>query len=946
MKKVLTLFVALTLLCVGVTRADDLTPVAGQEKGLKGKVFDSSTNDVVIGAVVVVKEDPVKAVSTDIDGNFVLFGLDFPSTLIVNYAGSLTQEVVVNSEDEEITITLEPDVIAIQSVKIVARRRQNTETAMIASLRQTNAVAVGISGAQISKTSDSDAGEVVRRIPGISLIDGRFIIVRGLAQRYNNVWLNGGSVPSTEADGRAFSFDVIPSSCIDNIIISKSFTADLPGDFSGGFIQIVTKSMPDKSSLKFSIGTGVNSVTHFNKATLGTRAGTEFLGFDNSLRPLSSDFPSDLRTVTDNAELDRLYKDGFNQDWNTSTFSPIPDIKASVQWNERISKKAGMVFTLNYENKYKSLLNIENNRFGLFNTSAQTSVQETDFNDNQYTQKTQLAAMNNWIFQVSDNDRLEFRNLFNITGANRYTDRVGYDRSGTSDTYNHEVEYNYNSRLSYTGQLAGNHKFGEENTSIVDWNATYSYANMNEPDRRVVNDSKNGEPATDGSFIPSRTEIRRYFRDLNDNILSGGVNYKKEFRGGDWMPTVKGGLFAEYRGRNYTPRRFGYKANGGADYSKFYTSTIQEKMNGNWVGTKPGQYSVIEDGFYADAYNGNYFVGAGYATATLPIGKFIIDLGLRAEYWNMTVDYNASASPSSVVTREIPRTEFSLLPALNVAYNINKRHTLRASYGRTVNRPEFREVSPSIYYDFELDAEVTGNPELEMATIDNLDLRYEFYPKSGEVVSVGAFYKHFIDPIEWTFIRMGDNSYRYSYQNAKSAYTAGLEVDVRKTLDFVGIPELAVVFNGALIASEVQFKNEESAIDQRSRALQGQSPYIVNLGLYYDSHEDLGLSASVLYNVIGKRIVGIGKTLNNDNPDAYLPDAYEMPRNMLDLTIGKTLGEHCELKLGLKNLLNSPVLIKQFATYTDAQKIVHTQEQITRKYYEGVSGSLTFSYRF
>lgn len=936
----------LIVLSLGVVRAQDLVE-------LSGTVYDSVTDETIIGAVVIVKENPTKAAASDIDGNFFLTGVELPATLLINYAGSKSQEVTVASADAPIIIKLEPDMIALESVQIVRRRRQNTETAMIASLRQTNAVAVGVSSAQISKTSDSDAGEVVRRIPGISLIEGKFIVVRGLAQRYNNVWINGGGVPSTEADGRAFSFDMIPSSCIDNLIISKSFTANLPGDFSGGFIQVKTKGMPDESSLKISIGTGLNSETHFKDATLGTRSSTEWLGFDNSLRTLPSSFPSDLRTISDASDRDNTYLNSlfsdFNQDWATTTFKPLPDIKAAVQWNERISDKVGMVFTLNYENKYKTITDMLNSRYGLFNSATAESVQETAFTDNQYTQEVNLAAMNNWIFQLDDRNSLEFRNLFNISGQNRYTDRVGYDYQGTTDTYNHEIEYMYSSRLTYTGQLAGNHKFGSENTSNLDWNATYSYANMSEPDRRVVNDSKNGSPNEDGSFTPSRIEIRRYFRDLSDNIFSGGTNYKKEFRTGNWMPTLTTGIYGEYRGREYTPRRFGYSAvgNGGdaSIYEDFYTSSIEERMGGDWIGTDVGQYEIVEDGFYTDAYSGDYFLGAGYVSATLPVGKFIIDAGLRLEYWDMTVDYNASASYLQVVMKEVNNSALSLLPALNVAYNFNKRHTLRASYGRTVNRPEFREVSPSIYYDFELDAEITGNTDLKMATIDNVDLRYEFYPKSGEIISIGAFYKHFIDPIEWTFIQMGDNSYRYSYTNAKSAYTAGVEVDVRKTFDFLGVPELALVFNGALIASEVQFSDDE-AIEQRSRALQGQSPYIVNTGFYYDSNDKLGLSASVLYNVIGKRIVGIGKTLSNTNPDAYLPDSYEMPRNMLDVTVAKTFAERFELKLGLKNLLNAPIVLKQFPTYTDASGNEVEVEQITKKYYEGISASLTFSVKF
>ncbi len=939
-QKSLRLFSALlVMMAMGVGSA------TAQLHSVSGKVMDSFTNDVAIGAVVMVKDDMTKAVATDIDGYFMIEGVSLPVVLCVSYAGSKSVEMEVG-DSNPVTITLEPEAVSVESVQVVRRRRQNTETAMIASLRQTNAVAVGISSNQISKTSDSDAGEVVRRIPGISLIDGRFIVVRGLAQRYNNVWINGGSVPSTEADGRAFSFDVIPSANIDNIVISKSFTADLPGDFSGGFIQINTKSVADESSLKVSLGTGANSITQFSDMKLGTRSATEWMGFDNSLRPLSKDFPANLGTVTSPTQLDYLYNNGFNNDWGVDTFTPSPDIKASVQWESKISDQLSMVLSTSYQNKFKSTLDMLNRRYGLYNTENDTPVLEKDYVDNKFSQEVNFAAMNNWIYQMDVDNRFEFRNLFNILGENSFGERTGFSMVSGS-YFQREMEYFYSSRLTYTGQLAGNHKFGDDKSNTIDWNGTYSYANRDEPDRRIVLDQANEKPAAGQAMDITESNTTRFFQELSDNIFSGALNYKKNFMGGDWMPTLKAGLFTEYRNRNYTPREFTYMEDNLNQSQKrdYFNSSIEERMSDTWVGTGSGQVYIDESGSKQNAYSGNYFVGAGYVSTVLPIGQFIFDVGLRAEMWRMDVSYDRSKDPNAIIMQTNVYDELSLLPAVNIAYNLDKRNTLRASYGRTVNRPEFREVSPSVYYDFDLNAEIQGNPELEMATIDNVDLRYEYYPTAGELISVGAFYKNFTNPIEWNFTDMG-GTYRYSYENAAAAYTAGVEVDLRKRLDFIGMPEVAVVFNGAVVISEVDFKNE-GLVHQRSRPLQGQSPYIVNVGFYYDSDEKLGLSASVLYNVIGERIMGIGKTTTIDptDIDAYLPDSYEMPRHMVDLTISKTFAKRFELKLGLKNLLNSPVVLKQFPTAT-IDGVQQTRDQITREYREGISGSLSLSIKF
>ncbi len=936
MKKRFTLFLTtlpiLTLSVQYLTAAD-----------IKGKVFDASNKEPIIGAVVIVKESSNKAAATDIDGSFTIKDVTLPTTITVSYAGSQTQDIEVTNE-QELNITLEPEAISVQSVSVVRRRRQNTETAMIASLRGTNAVAVGISGAQISKTSDSDAGEVVRRIPGISLIDGRFIIVRGLAQRYNNVWINGGGVPSTEADGRAFSFDIIPSGNIDNIVISKSFSADLPGDFSGGFIKITTKDAPEQSSVQFGIASGFNTQTHFKDMRLGNGSSTDWLGFDASKRPLSSDFPANLRSVSNPTTLNNIYQNGFNNDWSVRTFRPLPDIKANVQWNSHISDKVAMVLTASYQNTYKTISDMINRRYGIYNSASDAPSVEKDYIDNQYTNEVKLGVMNNWTFRVDDRNRIEFRNLFNIMSKNRLMERAGWSLV-SGGYYESQTEFLYSSRLTYTGQLAGNHTLGNDKSNIIDWNGTYSYAYRDEPDRRIVSNIGLAPVGTQGNDIETYNDrIRRYYQNLMDNTGSLALNYTKRFNGASWQPTLKSGLYSEYRARNYSPREFTYNYdNLSVDERDHYIYLPYEEMvSSKWMGTD--KVTINETGSLQNAYNGDYFVGAGYVTTTLPVGKFIFDVGVRAEWWNMSVTYDRSMDSSRPLMTTNKYNELSILPALNISYNISPQHTLRASYGRTVNRPEFREVSPTIYYDFELFAEIQGNPELKMATIDNADIRYEYYPTPGEILSVGLFYKHFANPIEWNFRDMG-GTYRYSFENAKSAYTAGVEVDIRKNLDFIGVPELALVFNGALTMSQVEFRNE-GLVKQKERPLQGQSPYIVNVGLYYNSDDKLGLSASVLYNIIGKRIVGIGRSTSLDsNSDNDLPDSYEMPRNIVDLTVSKRFAKRFEAKLGVKNILNAPVVFKQFPT-TTIDGVQQSREQLTREYYPGVSFSLGLSVKF
>ena len=259
-------------------------------------------------------------------------------------------------------------------------------------------------------------------------------------------------------------------------------------------------------------------------------------------------------------------------------------------------------------------------------------------------------------------------------------------------------------------------------------------------------------------------------------------------------------------------------------------------------------------------------------------------------------------------------------------YKFNDKHQVRLAYGKSVNRPEFREVSPSVYYDFDLASHVQGNVDLKSCYIHNVDLRYEFYPSRGEQITIAGFYKHFDNPIEWTYTVAGGTSLVYSYENAESADNFGVELDIRKDFSFIGLRNLSLSFNGTLIHSRVNFP---AGSRNENRPMQGQSPYLVNTGLFYKNDKQQ-LSLSLLYNRIGKRIIGVGRsegsTGSEDN--ARVPDSYEMPRDVLDFTISKKFGNHWEIKANIRDILAQKVSYKQFA---EAREVV----QITRQYKPG-----------
>ena len=401
-----------------------------------------------------------------------------------------------------------------------------------------------------------------------------------------------------------------------------------------------------------------------------------------------------------------------------------------------------------------------------------------------------------------------------------------------------------------------------------------------------------------------------------------------------FKPTLNAGVYGEYKKRNFDARRFVYNllGNGYNRFAEWDYSSIFSDEN-----ISADRIYMKESTNKSDSYTSDNLLGAGYVSAKLNYGeKLNANVGVRMEYYQLKLDGYESDGIKPV---HLDQSSTEFFPSLNVAYSLTDKQQVRVAYGRSVNRPEFREVVPYVYYDFALDANITGNVDLKNAYTNSVDLRYELYPSPGETVTIGGFYKYFADPIEQTYREAG-SGLQYTYHNADHAKAFGVEVDIKKHLDFIGLKDLSFVFNGAYIHSKVYFPEGSF---ERDRAMQGQSPYLINTGLFYQN-DAKGLSASVLYNRIGKRIETVGVPAQNPNDD--IPDIYEMPRNSLDLSFSKKLGNYVELKAGVKDLLNSKIEYKQFLGLTDAAGAKREVEQLVRSYRPGVTVNVGVSVKF
>ena len=941
----------------------------GSARERVGIVMDAKNQEPLLGAAVLVKGSTT-GTTCDWDGVFRI-PVRSGDTLSISYVGYRSQLVVMgNTAADTLYIYMHEDTEVLEEVAVVAKRRTNSDMAVLQATKQALTIQEGISSEQIKRSQDKDAAEVIRRVPGISLIDDKFVMVRGLSQRYNQVWLNGAAVPSSEADSRAFSFDLLPSSQLDNMVIVKSPTPEYPADFSGGMVLITTRDVPDYSSWSVSLAGAMNDQTHCQPFL--TTASAPYKGTDIMGKTLSG-FEGIANSVS-------LTGNGLNNDWRVKQITPVSDLSLAMNGSESWRLPQNQTFSLlvaaNYSRSYKHYRDMLNNLFGAYDEEKQQSTYLRHSTDDQQTIHNRAGAMLNLSYSRREGkDRIELKNILNYLDRERYTDRVGISAQNDEER---QAEYSYQSRLTYSAQLSGKHEVAGQKGKLH-WDIGYAYSNRNQPDRRryLINDALEVGLLQ----LSSSNDISREFTYLYEHIASLAIGYEQQVEWGWFKPTWKGGAYAEYRTRDYRTRMFYYNWNQSNNTlpANFRQLDIPTELmtDANYGEDK---LYLLEQVKWRNNYEGQNILCAGYVGINMPFGPVDVYAGVRYEYARMTLVRNTRDREYSPLATHYPTSDF--FPSLNATYRVNAHHQLRASYGMSINRPEFREVSPSVYYDFELASNVQGNVDLQACRIQNADLRYEFYPSDkSEVISIALFYKHFRNPIEWTYTVTGGTDLTYSYQNADRAFSYGAEIDLRKDLSFMGMRGFQFSFNGALIRSRVLFPEGSREL---TRPMQGQSPYLINTGLFYahDFNDQHGISCAVLYNRIGKRLIGVGRSvgLTGGSDVINIPDSYEMPRNALDLNIGYTWtmertpsnspykstpkikdfsgtpqgGEtnaprkpsSLSIRFAAKDVIGEAVVYQQIGTYSLPEGKTQEVKETTRSFRPGRNFTLTLQYQF
>ncbi len=897
-----------------------------QRAKVSGKVTNNK-NEVLIAVTVSLKSDKTQTTKTDVEGRYV-FNIDVNKeyTLVFNYVGYKEKSITIQatSVGEELIsdIVLDESGKKLTDVVVSATRSSNkgaTDNALIAYQRNANTVSSVISAESIRRSPDRNTAEILKRTPGASIQEGKYIIVRGLADRYNQAMLNGILLTSTEPDRKTFSFDLFPSQIIDNIIINKAFVPELPGEWAGGLIQVNTKDVPTKNFFNIQLGTSANSMVTGKDFFKDKGGKTDWYGIDDGTRSLPAGYTTKSNFDTSSLASKTALGRNMSSNWAPVLTTAKPNM--SLQMNGGFAgtlfgKKIGGIIGINYANAYRFQDNI-NNQNQISDAGINSFI---ELKDNKYINDINMGAIGGLSIFLNPLNKISYKAIVNVKTANAFTQRSGtiFDRQELVKGN----EFVFGQNVFFTNQLNGEHSISQK--LKFNWYGAFNILDSYTPDQRRILYAKsiNG---TDPYILNisntlSQQSGSRVFQTLSDYIYTGGGDLTYKIN----QQTIKAGYMIQVKDRLYDAQLFAITMPIDNPALRLLPaeSAFTPENFGNGLDNKFAFNSIQNRNF---RYLANTILNAGYVQIDNKLSDaFRVVWGLRVEDFDQLVGSVKKWDPRHTYSRV---TDF--LPGVNATLKLTQKANLRLTASQTIIRPELRELSALNIYDFELNASVAGNPGLKRTKITNTDLRYELYPQAGELFTVGVFYKNFDNPIESIFQEAGGGSSLFSFQNALKATAFGFEIEGRKKLT----KRFTLQANGSYINSQV--KDEKLGV---SRSLQGQSPYLINTGLLYDVVEK-GFNMTALFNQVGKRIYLVGDI----QAGAGSPDVYENPRALVDFQMSKKFANNkAEVRLTISDIFNQrQIFYQNNNTNTDYNKATDGV-RFSRQY--GTTYGITINY--
>lgn len=905
------------------------TYAKAQGKGnIQGKVYDAETGEPLIGVNILIQNTTI-GTTTDIDGFYHfknlsegIYELKFS---YVSYQTTIIKNIKVESgKTANVNVQLKPSTTQLQEVVITAEAAKSTEGALLKIQKNSMNIMDVASAELIKRNNSSDGADVIKRMSGVTLSEGRFAVIRGVGDRYNNTTLNGASAPSSEPEKKSFSYDILPASLIDNVQISKTFTPDKPGDFSGGLAQIYTKDIPEKTSFDFSYSNGY--VINGTGKTFVTYDGGkyDFLGIDDGGR----NFPSQIgkmQILPSNYSQNQLVEIGrsFKNNWNTRAATAPLNSSLKLSFGDRFTFEDnyfGLIGSINYSNSY----DIQKS----YRSDYSFEGQRYSYNGYQYSNNVSWSGMLNFSSKLAQKHKISFRNLYTVNADNETYRYSGFYRY--TSQYRDVTNLKFLSRDLFSTQLSGESSLDFIDNLKVDWMGTYARSTRKEPDnRRYIYFRDYDEPTDPMRFLMDQALSTRYYGDQKDNLYSGAVNFEYKLSSKSNAPKIKSGFLYETKDRQFSARIFGFRLKPGGNFF-VKDSVLQLSVDRIFRPENfgPNFIEVVEITKPNDSYSSDQEIYAGYIMGEFSIfSNLKISGGIRYEHSIQNMNgFTWSGTPVA-----ISNTYKDLLPSISLTYSPFEITNIRVAYSKTLARPEFREIAPYGYYNIVTDNITYGNPELKRSNISNYDFKIEIFPNPGEIISLGVFYKDFKKPIELIMKASSDFYPSLMYANADAAFSYGLEFEIRKNLGFISpiLDNFSIVNNLSFIKSEIDIENAiVKGYTKSKRPLQGQSDFTINMGLYYDN-QDLGLSVGATYNKVGEKIFSVGF--------GGLGDVIEKPRDLVDLYVSKTIISNLSIKFSAKDILGQ-----------DLKYIQDTPEgkRIVGLYDKNSSYSLGISYSF
>jgi len=875
--------------------------LAAQSGRIVGRVIDSETGEPIPGARVALVGAGLMATST-VSGRYTLegvpAGLRAVEVRFIGCASKTVSEIRVPAGGAVVQdVSLGHAAYEIAELTVSAALERGSVAAALDEQRTSIGVTNATTLEQIARSPDSDAGQAVQRVSGVTVNDGKYVFVRGLGERYTTTSLNGARVPSPEPEKKVVPLDLFPTDLLDGITISKTFTPDQAGDFSGAEVNLRTRSFPGERVFRVSLSSGVNSLSTGRSILAAPTTGREWLALAANQRVL----PTTLTGLTDFSRLSTSDINGLirslPQGWNYRHIDGAPNLSSGLSFGGEdpvFGQRIGYVGSFSYS-RGTDIHENEVRARAVPGDASGTPVPYNEFRGSTGQSSVLWGGLLNLSTWLGHGTKLDLNNTYDRTA-----DNIAHLDWGTLEEFQQidsvrRTSLRYIERTVRSNQLKAEHQLSGRHR--INWAVTSSGVTRVEPDRSDLAYGYEFAPTGDRlplawlGFIPEAA--KRTASDLTESAWNGSLAYTLTV-GPKRRPTTiqVGGAYRrtsrDAQTSSYNLRAIGLSAEQRA-------ASPEDLFNGPFTEGSASKIT-LEPNTAGGSYGALDKVLAGYAMAEVPLSNSVRMVGgARVEQWKLDMQ----ATPLSGAEVDIARRNTDILYSLAVNADLTPSQTLRFAASQTLARPEYRELAPISYRDMLGEREVFGDSSLVRTLVQNFDARWEWYPSFGELLSVAVFAKHFVDPIEQVDVATSGVS-QLSFINAASAFNVGLELEVRKSLGFLGeaLRPFGFFGNVTLMKSRINTSNSTlSALTNDKRPMVGQAPYVINTGVSYSSGPN-GTSATLLFNVVGKRIASAAVT-------PITVDTYERPRPRLDFSIRFPVTGGLGAKLDATNLLNS-----------------------------------------